>query len=162
MPEGDTLARIAAGLRPVLAGRVVTGARARLPGPRVDRIVGATITEVVAVGKNLLIRLDNGLELRTHLRMHGSWHRYRTGERWRRAPSRAKDCYSGCPAGDVPSGSVSSTSSTEADPVAMAAATRPADRRDAREPPARRRGLIANVSGVAAAGASSSGASGAS
>jgi endonuclease-8 len=89
MPEGDTLARIADGLRPVLAGRVVTGARARLPGPRLDRVLGATITEVVAVGKNLLIRLDNGLELRTHLRLHGSWHRYRTGERWRRAPARA-------------------------------------------------------------------------
>jgi endonuclease-8 len=54
-----------------------------------DRIVGATITEVVAVGKNLLIRLDNGLELRTHLRLHGAWHRYRPGERWRRAPSHA-------------------------------------------------------------------------
>jgi endonuclease VIII len=89
MPEGDTLARIAAGLGPVLAGRVITAARARLPGPRMDRVVGATITEVVAVGKNLLIRLDNGLELRTHLRLHGAWHRYRPGERWRRAPARA-------------------------------------------------------------------------
>jgi len=89
MPEGDTLARIAAGLRPHLAGRVVTAARARLPGPRVERVVGATITEVLAAGKNLLIRLDNGLELRTHLRMRGTWHRYRPGEPWRRAPGRA-------------------------------------------------------------------------
>ncbi|MCI0584567.1 MAG: Fpg/Nei family DNA glycosylase [Chloroflexi bacterium] len=89
MPEGDTLARIAAGLRPHLAGRTVTAARARVPGPRVERVVGATITEVVASGKNLLIRLDNGLELRTHLRMRGTWHRYRPGEPWRRAPGRA-------------------------------------------------------------------------
>lgn len=89
MPEGDTLARIAAGLRPHLAGRTVTAARARVPGPRVDRVVGATITEVLAAGKNLLIRLDNGLELRTHLRMRGAWHRYRPGEPWRRAPGRA-------------------------------------------------------------------------
>ena len=89
MPEGDTLARIAAGLRPHLAGRVVTAARARLPGPRVERVVGATITEVLAAGKNLLIRLDNGLELRTHLRMRGTWHRYRPGEPWRRASGRA-------------------------------------------------------------------------
>ncbi len=43
-----------------------------------------------AAGKNLLIRFDNGLEVRTHLRMHGSWHRYRPGERWRRAPWRAR------------------------------------------------------------------------
>ena len=46
---------------------------------------GATVTAVEAQGKNLLIRFDNGLEIRTHLRMHGSWHRYRPGERWRRA-----------------------------------------------------------------------------
>ncbi|TAK02665.1 MAG: Fpg/Nei family DNA glycosylase [Chloroflexota bacterium] len=89
MPEGDTLARIAAGLRPHLTGRTVTAARAPVPGPRVERVVGATITEVVAIGKNLLIRLDNGLELRTHLRMRGTWHRYRPGEPWRRAPGRA-------------------------------------------------------------------------
>jgi Formamidopyrimidine-DNA glycosylase len=56
----------------------------------VQRIVGHEITAVVALGKNLLIRFDNGLELRTHLRMHGSWHRYRPGERWRRAPARAR------------------------------------------------------------------------
>src|SRR3990172_10062401 len=89
MPEGDTLARIAAGLRPHLAGRTVTAARARVPGPQVQRVVGATITDVLAAGKNLLIRFDNGLELRTHLRMRGTWHRYRPGEPWRRAPGRA-------------------------------------------------------------------------
>ena len=89
MPEGDTLARIAVALRPYLAGRVVTGARARLPGPQVSRIVGQKIDAVDAAGKNLLIRFDGGLELRTHLGLHGSWHRYRPGETWRRPPSRA-------------------------------------------------------------------------
>jgi endonuclease-8 len=89
VPEGDTLARIADGLRPFLVGRPVTAARARVPGPQVQRVVGATITEVLAAGKNLLIRLDNGLELRTHLRMLGTWHRYRPGEPWRRPQSRA-------------------------------------------------------------------------
>jgi endonuclease-8 len=53
-------------------------------------VVGATVTSVEAVGKNLLIRFDNGLELRTHLRMTGSWHRYRPGERWRRPAARAR------------------------------------------------------------------------
>src|ERR671912_2209825 len=90
MPEGDTLVRAAAGLRPYLVGRTVTAASARQPGPQVGRVVGATVTGVEAMGKNLLIRFDNGLELRTHLRMLGSWHRYRPGERWRRAPSRAR------------------------------------------------------------------------
>lgn len=89
MPEGDTLYRTAAGLRPHLVGRRVTAARARLPGPQVQRVVGAAVTGVDARGKHLLIRFDSGLELRTHLGMNGSWHRYRPGERWRRAPSRA-------------------------------------------------------------------------
>jgi endonuclease VIII len=89
MPEGDTLHRIAAGLRPYLLGRTLTTARARTPGPKVDRLRGRTITAVDALGKNLLIRFDDGLELRTHLGMDGSWHRYRPGERWRRPPGRA-------------------------------------------------------------------------
>ncbi len=90
MPEGDTLARTAAGLRPFLVGRTVTAASARRPGPQAERLVGAIVTAVEALGKNLLIRFGNGLEVRTHLRLHGSWHRYRPGERWRRPPARAR------------------------------------------------------------------------
>ena len=92
MPEGDTLYRTAAGLRPYLVGRTVSAARTSGPGaiPRLDRIVGQEITAVEALGKNLLIRFGNGLEVRTHLRMNGSWHRYRPGERWRRSPARAR------------------------------------------------------------------------
>lgn len=92
MPEGDTLFRTAAGLRPYLVGRVVTAARTGGPGPvpQVQRIVGHEIRAVDAIGKNLLIRFDNGLEIRTHLRMNGTWHRYRPGERWRRPPARAR------------------------------------------------------------------------
>ncbi len=89
MPEGDTLYRTAAGLRPHLVGRTVTAARARVPGPQVERVVGSTVVAVDAVGKNLLIRFSDGLALRTHLRMHGSWHRYRPGEPWRRPAGRA-------------------------------------------------------------------------
>jgi endonuclease-8 len=92
VPEGDTLFRTAAGLRPYLVGRKVTAARTGGPGPvpQVQRIVGREIAAVEALGKNLLVRFDNGLEIRTHLRMNGSWHRYRPGERWRRPPSRAR------------------------------------------------------------------------
>jgi endonuclease-8 len=92
VPEGDTLARTAAGLRPFLVGRVVTAARTGGPGarPRVDRVIGARIDAVDSIGKHLLILLSNGLELRTHLGMHGSWHRYRPGERWRRPAARAR------------------------------------------------------------------------
>jgi endonuclease VIII len=90
VPEGDTLARTAAGLRPYLVGRTVLTASASQPGPQVGRVVGSRIDAVDAVGKNLLLRFDNGLEIRTHLRMNGSWHRYRPGERWQRAAHRAR------------------------------------------------------------------------
>ena len=92
MPEGDTLFRTAQGLRPYLVGRDILSARAQGPGPvpQIQRVVGKRVDAVEAHGKNLLIRFDGGLELRTHLRMNGSWHRYRPGERWRRPPGRAR------------------------------------------------------------------------
>ena len=94
MPEGDTIFRTAAVLRSVLVGERVDAARAR-PGPGLRRVpdlskvVGATITSVAARGKHLLIDFDNGLTLRSHLRMRGSWHRYRPGEPWRLPESQA-------------------------------------------------------------------------
>jgi endonuclease-8 len=36
------------------------------------------------MGKHLLVELSGDLVLRTHMRMNGSWHVYRTGERWQR------------------------------------------------------------------------------
>lgn len=92
MPEGDSLFRFAARLRPVLEGKVVEGARSHGPGPvpQVHRIVGATCTNVRAQGKNLLISFDNGLALRGHLRMYGTWHVYAPGEPWSRSESQAR------------------------------------------------------------------------
>src|SRR5690606_24090499 len=92
MPEGDSLYRFAAMLRPVLTGKPILAARAHGPGPvpQVARIVGAVCTSVEAVGKNLLIAFDNGLVLRGHLRMYGTWHVYRPGEPWRRSESQAR------------------------------------------------------------------------
>jgi endonuclease VIII len=88
MPEGDTLYRTAAGLRPYLVGRTVLAARATR-GAQVGRLVGSSVDSVDTIGKNLLMRFSNGLEVRTHLRMTGTWHRYRPGERWRRPAARA-------------------------------------------------------------------------
>ena len=42
---------------------------------------------VEAVGKHLHIGFSGGLVLATHMRMTGSWHLYRPGERWRKSPS---------------------------------------------------------------------------
>lgn len=86
MPEGDSVYRFAATVRAALLGRAVRAATAQGPGavPRVDRIVGATCIGVESRGKNLLISFDNGLVLRGHLRMYGTWHVYAPGQRWRR------------------------------------------------------------------------------
>ena len=89
MPEGDTLARTADVLGKVLDGRTVVGARGRPGGARLERVVGQRVERVESRGKHLLIDFSGGLTLHTHLGLHGSWHRYRPAERWRRAPSRA-------------------------------------------------------------------------
>jgi endonuclease VIII len=90
MPEGDTLYRTAAGLRPHLVGRKIVAASARQPGPRAEVLVGSTVQSVESRGKQLLIAFDSGLELRTHLGMHGSWHRYAPGQAWQRPRARAR------------------------------------------------------------------------
>jgi endonuclease VIII len=89
VPEGDTIHRAAARLRPVLEGHTVT----RFEAPRVvgrKPSVGSTVTSVEARGKHLLIAFSDGLTLHTHMRMTGSWHIYRQGERWRKAPWMAR------------------------------------------------------------------------
>jgi endonuclease-8 len=94
MPEGDTIYRIADVLRRTLLGASITHARAQAqPGlrrvPDLERLAGSIVTGVEARGKHLLIAFDNGLTLRTHLRMRGAWHRYRVGEAWKLPASRA-------------------------------------------------------------------------
>lgn len=89
MPEGDTLFRTATVLREVLVGKEVTAARGRPDGVGLGHAVGSRVEGVESVGKHLLIAFSNGLSLHTHLRMNGSWHRYRRDERWRRSPARA-------------------------------------------------------------------------
>jgi endonuclease-8 len=89
VPEGDTLARTAAVLGKVLEGQAVAAARGRPGGAQLERVVGQLVERVEARGKHLLIHFGGGLTLHTHLGLHGSWHRYRPGEPWLRAPSRA-------------------------------------------------------------------------
>ena len=86
MPEGDTIYRAARALRGVLAGRVVTGFETGLAGlARVDDdapVVGRVVERVESRGKWLLIYFSGDLILVTHMLMSGSWHLYRSGERW--------------------------------------------------------------------------------
>jgi endonuclease-8 len=88
MPEGDTVFRAARALHRALAGRTVTGFESVFPHlTRIDLdhpLRGRTIERVSARGKHLLMAFSGDLVLRTHMRMNGSWHIYRPGERWQR------------------------------------------------------------------------------
>ncbi len=87
MPEGDTIHKSAARLRPALAGHRVERFEApRLVGARPSP--GTLITDVEAVGKYLLVHFGEpgpARTLETHMKMTGSWHLYRHGERWQRS-----------------------------------------------------------------------------
>jgi endonuclease-8 len=76
MPEGDALHRAAARLQALVGERV----EAESPHPRgaatgVAKLVdGRVLESVEAVGKNLLLRFDGDVSVRSHLRMRGRWH----------------------------------------------------------------------------------------
>jgi endonuclease-8 len=88
MPEGDTIFRAATVLRRVLAGQVVTGFEVDRPkvsqAASRDEVVGSTVAKVESNGKHLFIHFStpNEVVLHTHMKMSGSWHIYRPGERW--------------------------------------------------------------------------------
>jgi len=88
MPEGDAIFRTARTLNRALAGREVVRFESALP--KLTRVAddtpmaGRRVESVTAAGKHVLMRFSGDLTLRTHMRMNGSWHIYRPGERWRR------------------------------------------------------------------------------
>jgi endonuclease-8 len=90
MPEGDTIFRAARTLHRALHGAIVTRFETVFPQlMRIDEdgpVVGRTVEQVTSRGKHLLVYFSGDLILRTHMRMHGSWHIYRPGERWRVSP----------------------------------------------------------------------------
>jgi endonuclease VIII len=75
MPEGDSLRRAARKLQVLVGERVAV----ETPHPRAaagrvaERLDGRRLEGVEAVGKNLLLRFEGGLVLRSHLRMSGRW-----------------------------------------------------------------------------------------
>ena len=83
MPEGDAVHR-AAGALGLLAGDRV---EAESPHPRgaltgVARAIdGRLLESVEAVGKNLLLRFEGGLTVRSHLRLSGRWRVQPVGEK---------------------------------------------------------------------------------
>jgi endonuclease-8 len=75
VPEGDSLARAARRLQVLVGERV----EAQAPHPRAavkgvaERIDGRRLLAVEATGKNLLLRFEGGVVVRSHLRMSGRW-----------------------------------------------------------------------------------------
>lgn len=96
MPEGDTIFRAATVLRRTIGGKIVTGFEITAPkasaAARDEIIVGSRVARVVSNGKHLFIHFDTPKEvvLHTHMKMSGSWHVYRPGERWWQPVSEAR------------------------------------------------------------------------
>jgi len=84
VPEGDTIWKTAATLRRALAGHELVAFETTAPVRR-RPAAGLAIRDVEARGKHLLISFADGVVLHTHMRMTGSWHVYRRGDRWRRS-----------------------------------------------------------------------------
>jgi endonuclease-8 len=91
MPEGDTIHRAAAMMHRALAGATVLAFESPLPAlttfADTHALVGRGIERVESRGKFLLVHFAGALTLLTHMRMSGSWHLYRPGDRWRRPRS---------------------------------------------------------------------------
>jgi endonuclease-8 len=90
VPEGDTIHRAARTLDRVLGGKTLTAVDSPLPQIASAGLEGASVSRVEARGKNLLVVFGDGRVLHTHMRMSGSWHVYRPGERWQRPRREAR------------------------------------------------------------------------
>jgi endonuclease VIII len=83
VPEGDALARAARRLQVLVGERV----EVETPHPRAavkqlaPRLDGRRLEAVEAAGKNLLLRFEGGVVLRSHLRMSGRWRVQARGSR---------------------------------------------------------------------------------
>ena len=75
MPEGDTVHRVAARLQGLVGERLeATSPHPRARAERVaERIDGKRLESARAHGKNLVLRFEGGVVLRSHLRMSGRW-----------------------------------------------------------------------------------------
>lgn len=74
MPEGDNVWLAARNLHEALAGRPLTCSDFRVPRFANADLRGRAVLEAVSRGKHLLIRVEGGLTVHTHLMMEGRWH----------------------------------------------------------------------------------------
>ncbi len=75
MPEGPEIKRTADCLADALAGQHLRQVRFAVPGLQAweDRLAGTRVLSVMARGKALLTRFDNGMTLYTHNQLYGRW-----------------------------------------------------------------------------------------
>ena len=73
MPEGDVVWRVSRQLDEALAGQALTRSDFRVPRFATTDLSGRVVREALSRGKHLLIRVDGGVTVHTHLRMDGSW-----------------------------------------------------------------------------------------
>lgn len=73
MPEGDSLFKAARALHEALAGQVVTRFASPRPELKEQGVEGRVVTRVRAQGKYVVLELDDGRGLLSHLRMQGRW-----------------------------------------------------------------------------------------
>jgi endonuclease-8 len=90
VPEGDTVYLAAKKLDQGLTGQVVIASDFRIPSLATSDVSGATVVGTISRGKHLLTRFDNGITLRTHLKMEGHWSVHPKGSRWRRPAHTAR------------------------------------------------------------------------
>ena len=83
MPEGDSVHLAATRLNDALSGAALTKTDFRVPSYATLDLSGKRIEGVVARGKHILMRVQDGITIHTHFKMEGEWHLYRHGERWR-------------------------------------------------------------------------------
>lgn len=88
MPEGDSLHRAARRLQPLVGQRL----EVESPNPRAQvtgiasHVDGRVLESVEAVGKNLLLRFEGDIVIRSHLRMTGRWRIEPRGKAWTGLP----------------------------------------------------------------------------
>jgi endonuclease-8 len=88
MPEGDSIHRAAGRLQALVGERL----EVESPNPRAQalglapRLDGRRLEAVEAAGKNVLLRFEGGVTLRSHLRMKGRWRVQRRGTAMRGSP----------------------------------------------------------------------------
>jgi len=87
MPEGDTVHQAAKRLHGALAGKVLIRSDLRVPRYATADLTGRTVLDVTPRGKHLLIRIEGGLTLHSHLQMDGAWKVYAAEQRWSGGPA---------------------------------------------------------------------------